>query len=1364
MRPLRSALTGFTVCLVVLAALPVVFPGAPNFLAPVEEPLQGAMEAMLPSFVQSFPGSVDQGVLPGTTPITVGVSLPPQDPGAVDQLIQTLYTPGSPSYHHFLTPSEYRALFSPTPAQVSAVQQYYASYGLQATPSADHLMFSISGPSTSVGAAFHTHFDRYRLADGSEAYGPAASVVVPRGLGISGLTGFTNHMGIQPLDTAPPILRAPSPPGVPAACSSLPGGNTVSQLEGQYNETPVLATDNGAGVTVGIVDAYDSGFTQAQAQSDITGFASGCGLPTPKINFLYPERTTANLNSSSSSGWGGETQLDIEVVDTMAPGATIDLTFASDSSLAVYESVDFLVAHNVTQTISMSWGEPDSGTMAAFPPPCLAFYSCNASWDGSYEFLHPVFAEAVAEGISPFAASGDCGAYDGTGILTTDYPASDAYVTDIGGTAFNTSGTTYGGEVGSNGNGKNCGGNAGDDGGGGPALWGKPFWQYGPGIPTGSTQRMTPDVAASSSDGTSEATPIWAGLTAVADEAHGGTGLGLLGPSLYSILRSSHYTKDFHDILVGNNGYAAGRAWDQDSGMGSPNIANLIPDLFRNQSQPPQPGAFTASLTVSPGNTAMERFTTTVVGGTPPYRYDYVPTLYAGQWSTQSVLNYTYTGTGTFFPVVEVWDAHGNWTQSFPQQVEIGGTVLAPTLAVSSTTVTLGSPVTYSTTVSGGTSPYLYTYQWGDGSYGYNETATGIHTYYATGTYCATVEVVDSAATTDGGWAKAPCVTVTRGTPGALSASFVPSSSSGTAWLHVNFTSTVSGGTGPYTYTWTFGDGSTPSVLASPSHVYTRTGTFQVNLTVSDSAAATVGATPWNITVTSPPLTASLVATPATGQKPLTVSFTSAHTGGTPAYTYLWSFGDGSLGSQAQDPSHIYNVSGTYPVVLRISDSLSNLAYAYTNITVLNYPLLVATATASVGTGPVPLAVTFTGGATGGFGTYTWAWTFGDGGTSTLQSPTHTYLRTGTFPVVVAVTDQQPVKAYAYLNVTVTPAPLLVNASALPQAGTAPLAVTFNGTGYGGVAPYTWSWNFGDGSAPSLLQNPSHVYATTGTYSATLTVTDSKGTVATGTSLTITVNPYTVTASPTGPTALTVGAPGHFAVNGSGGVAPYTFAWTFGDGATSSLQYPSHSYASVGTFPVTAVATDSAGVSSTSATLSVKVTSVAPLVVTMGGTGSVHVGSPASLWAKATGGTGSYSYFWSFGDGQTLSTASVNTTTHTYASACTCEVTVTVTDSAGSIATSAPPFPVDVTAAVMVQQQGSQGLSLVLLAIIAVAVVAAVVAALLLRRRSKGSPPPAAMTPYPGYGAPPTAVNWGAPPASGPYGPGGGPPAPPPTG
>ncbi|MHB8606240.1 MAG: PKD domain-containing protein, partial [Thermoplasmatota archaeon] len=238
-----------------------------------------------------------------------------------------------------------------------------------------------------------------------------------------------------------------------------------------------------------------------------------------------------------------------------------------------------------------------------------------------------------------------------------------------------------------------------------------------------------------------------------------------------------------------------------------------------------------------------------------------------------------------------------------------------------------------------------------------------------------------------------------------------------------------------------------------------------------------------------------------------------------------------------------------------------------------------ASATAAPTLGNAPLAVNFTGSATGGSAPYTWSWTFGDGATSTAQNPTHTYSTHGNRTATLTVTDAKATKATASVNVKVDDSTdaLESRASADTTSGQVPLTVHFTGLAGGGTTPYTWNWTFGDGSS-SNLENPAYTYNTPATYTANLTVTDAHGTSVKH-SLTITASPSggtspepTATANPTsGSAPLAV----NFTGSAVGGIPPYSWLWDFKDGSTSTLQNPSHTFQSAGTYAVELTATDS---------------------------------------------------------------------------------------------------------------------------------------------------------------------------------------------
>jgi PKD repeat protein len=171
-----------------------------------------------------------------------------------------------------------------------------------------------------------------------------------------------------------------------------------------------------------------------------------------------------------------------------------------------------------------------------------------------------------------------------------------------------------------------------------------------------------------------------------------------------------------------------------------------------------------------------------------------------------------------------------------------------------------------------------------------------------------------------------------------------------------------------------------------------------------------------------------------------------------------------------------------------------------------------------------------------------------------------------------------------------------LKASAGPaETGNEGSAITFAGSASGGQGILTYMWNFGDGSTTTGTLTPSHTYAGDGTYTASLTVTDALG-QRTNSSTSVTINNVAPTVNIGGPYSGTTAA----AINFSGsGKVPDTadtlsYSWNFGDGTTSTLQNPSHSYATAGTYTAKLTVTDSEN-ASTTATTTVTVTTPVPV-------------------------------------------------------------------------------------------------------------------------------------------------------------------------
>ena len=256
--------------------------------------------------------------------------------------------------------------------------------------------------------------------------------------------------------------------------------------------------------------------------------------------------------------------------------------------------------------------------------------------------------------------------------------------------------------------------------------------------------------------------------------------------------------------------------------------------------------------------------------------------------------------------------------------------------------------------------------------------------------------------------------------PVLLSTSFTYSPSSPQVSQQVSFTASASGGTGPYSFSWAFGDGAT-GTGAAVYHTYSTTGSYSVVLTAKDSSPSQQTATSQQtITVTSPPpppsLTASFTESLSNSVVGQTVSFTGSASGGTAPYNYAWNFGDASTGS-GSSASHIYQTAGVYTVVLTVTDAAGHVASA-TNTVTVTLPLS-ASFTYSP-SNPVPLTnIQFTATATGGTAPYNYSWDFGDGTTGTGAAATHSYLLPGTYTVTLTVVDANGLTTTAATTVTV---------------------------------------------------------------------------------------------------------------------------------------------------------------------------------------------------------------------------------------------------------------------------------------------------------------------------------------------------------
>jgi len=402
--------------------------------------------------------------------------------------------------------------------------------------------------------------------------------------------------------------------------------------------------------------------------------------------------------------------------------------------------------------------------------------------------------------------------------------------------------------------------------------------------------------------------------------------------------------------------------------------------------------------------------------------------------------------------------------------------------------------------------------------------------------------------------------------------------------------------------------GTADIIIVAPGGTATGTDAFTY---ISPTVSPTATITP------TPPVASFTVSWAATeNTAPLTVQFTDASTN-TPT-SWNWIFGDGGT-SSLQNPSYTYTTAGTYTASL-IATNAAGSSSAYTQIITVS---AAATTTVPAVTeisptyGPVSTSTAITITGTG----FTGATAVTVGGTAvtsfTVVSNTSITATTPASSTVgqvdVLVTTPSGTSAsvagdkYTFAaTATTIPLPIF---SASPTSGSAPLEVTFLDASTG--SPASWDWDFGDGNT-STLENPTNTYVDDGTYSVTLTETNSIGTNST------TMTGYIVVGAET-PVAL-------FTESFSSGTAPLSvqftdestgspssWSWNFGNGDTSSLEDPTETYQSAGTYTITLTATNSEGSSTNSETVTV----YAPEVVTTTTTIPLPVVPPVPTFAVA---------------------------------------------------------------------------------------------------------------------------------------------------
>jgi gliding motility-associated-like protein len=413
------------------------------------------------------------------------------------------------------------------------------------------------------------------------------------------------------------------------------------------------------------------------------------------------------------------------------------------------------------------------------------------------------------------------------------------------------------------------------------------------------------------------------------------------------------------------------------------------------------------------------------------------------------------------------------------------------------------------------------------------------------------------------------------------------------------------GGTAPYSYSWS------PITSTSPTVSGLASGNYTVNVTDGNSCVTSI-----IVSVTQPATLGASIGSVvnATCYNSTNGSATANVTGGTIPYSFVWS--DGQTGSTAMNLG-----AGPYTVTVTDANNCTT-----TNNVVITQPTQVITSAGQNDTICLGSSGTVTATATGGVGNYYFAWQPGP------------VINSGTFNITPTVTTEYIVVAYDQDGCAGTPDTVSgvvyhltganINAIAYTPICPGQVSPVYVET-YGVNGPLTYSWNNGLGNGPGA-------FLVTPTVPTTyiVTVTNSCGTSVSD-SVTITFNPPPTIVLSSDTSSVCVPSVVQFNDNSiTGNVTDPIIAWNwnFGDGTTSNLQNPTHVYPSAGTFPVTVTVTTSGGCTNNNSSAPYLIHAY-PFPVAAFNLNSTNLDLPYDALVTSNQSVGATTYYWTFGDG-----------------------------------------------------------------------------------------------------------------------------------
>ena len=597
------------------------------------------------------------------------------------------------------------------------------------------------------------------------------------------------------------------------------------------------------------------------------------------------------------------------------------------------------------------------------------------------------------------------------------------------------------------------------------------------------------------------------------------------------------------------------------------------------------------------------KFSSSPSSGTGPYTYNW--TLNGVSISTSQDFSYEFGTSGNYTLTVTITDSVGIST-SATVSVTIHPNP-SVSIAASQNPADLGNSVTFSSVVSGGTG--TDTYAWSIDGTGVSTAADFSYSFNATGIYYVNLTVTDS----DGHTAFYSLKETVNPDPAVVIHETHNPTDVG---VGVEFSTTITGGTGPYNYTWSI-DGNT-YYTKDANFTFASSGTFVISLTVTDKNGNQAS---YNIhEVVNPDPVATIQAEYSPVDVSANDTFSASIYGGTSPCNYTWSLGNKTLGDSSKI-TFDFTATGTYIINLTVVDSLGEKNSTSYKIKVIEKP-----STLIEGPGRTDIKTNTTWEAYGSYGTgpynYYW-WINGKNITSGLYL-TFSFNATGEYNITLILQDGQGVKAYAYLNVTANPLPeitIIESYSSVDEG----IPVDFSTRISNGTPYYNYTWSIKSIGYVGYQSNLTYIFSSPGTYTVIASITDQPGNTATS-SITIVVASLPVVSISVEYHNIDPNVPDNFNSTTSGGIAPYTYSWYINGTLTGNSSSLSHSFTSSGVYVVKLIISDSLKETS-SYSLDVVVGSY-PASSIIASSTQTDANISDTFRASGTGGIGPYSYEW----------------------------------------------------------------------------------------------------------------------------------------